>query len=79
MAIFVLCCRDEESVVEAGSERPSLKETSMKTSYLIAVLALAVILMTSLGIGGRNLSESQRTDYNVPGSTTGKGRSSLME
>jgi hypothetical protein len=51
----------------------------MKTSYLLAVLALAVVLMTSVGLGSRNLSVSQSTDHNVPGATTGKGRSSLTE
>jgi hypothetical protein len=51
----------------------------MRTSYLIALLALLVVLMTGVGIGSRNLSVSQSTDHNVPGATTGAGRSSLME
>jgi hypothetical protein len=51
----------------------------MTRSYLIAALALAVVLMTSVGIGSRNLIVSQSTDHNVPGATTGKGRSSLMD
>jgi len=52
---------------------------SMTKSYIFAVLSLAVVLMTSIWMGSRGLSVEQSTDHNVPGATTGKGRTSLMD
>jgi hypothetical protein len=44
---------------------------------VIAAFALVAVVMVSVWIGSRDLKVADAPDRNVPGATTGKGKSSL--
>jgi len=49
----------------------------MKKLTVMAAFALVALVMVSVWIGSRDLKIADSPDRNVPGATTGKGKSSL--
>jgi hypothetical protein len=51
--------------------------TDMKRLLIIAAIAVAALTMVSWGVAHRHPNLTESPDRNVPGATTGQGRSSL--
>jgi hypothetical protein len=51
--------------------------TDMKRLLIIAAIAFAALTMVSWGVAHRHPNLTESPDRNVPGATTGLGRSSL--